>query len=131
MSLWATPASLSACLQGATERWDALGEALLHYAARRDHLVTTVRPALQAGTWVISDRFADSTMAYQGFGLGLGAELIEALEKVRASSCDGLHSTVLLARQRFIDVAGELNAEYDLRTDHGGREGVQWPPDPS
>ena len=58
-------------------------------------------------------------------------ELIEALEKVRASSCDGLHSTVLLARQRFIDVAGELNAEYDLRTDHGGREGVEWPPDPS
>ena len=67
-------------VQGAPGRWDALGEALLHYAARRDHLVTTVRPALQAGTWVVCDRFADSTMAYQGFGLGLGAELIAALD---------------------------------------------------
>ncbi len=67
-------------VQGAPGRWDALGEALLHYAARRDHLVTTVRPALHAGTWVICDRFADSTMAYQGFGLGLGAELIAALD---------------------------------------------------
>lgn len=67
-------------VQGAPGRWDALGEALLHYAARRDHLVTTVRPALQAGTWVICDRFADSTMAYQGFGLGLGAEPIAALD---------------------------------------------------
>ena len=68
-------------VQGAPGRWDALAEALLHYAARRDHLVTTVRPALEAGTWVISDRFADSTMAYQGFGLGLGAELIAALDE--------------------------------------------------
>ncbi len=67
-------------VQGAPGRWDAMGEALLHYAARRDHLLTTVRPALQAGTWVICDRFADSTMAYQGFGLGLGAELIAALD---------------------------------------------------
>ncbi len=67
-------------VQGVPGRWDALGEALLHYAARRDHLVTTVRPALQAGTWVICDRFADSTMAYQGFGLGLGAEPIAALD---------------------------------------------------
>ncbi len=67
-------------VQGAPGRWDALGEALLHYAARRDHLVTTVRPALEAGTWVVCDRFADSTMAYQGFGLGLGAELIAALD---------------------------------------------------
>ncbi len=68
-------------VHGAPGRWDAVGETLLHYAARRDHLVTTVRPALQAGTWVISDRFADSTMAYQGFGLGLGAELIAALDE--------------------------------------------------
>lgn len=67
-------------VQGAPGRWDAVAETLLHYAARRDHLVTTVRPALDAGTWVISDRFADSTMAYQGYGHGLGAELIAALD---------------------------------------------------
>ncbi len=66
-------------VRGAPDRWDAVSEALLHYAARRDHLVHTVRPAIAAGTWVISDRFADSTMAYQGYGHGLGRELIDTL----------------------------------------------------
>lgn len=66
-------------VDGATDRWDAVSEALLHFAARRDHLVRTVWPALDRGEWVISDRFADSTMAYQGYGLGLGRALIESL----------------------------------------------------
>ncbi len=69
-------------VEGAAGRWDALGEALLHYAARRDHLVTTVWPALEAGRWVISDRFADSTMAYQGHGRGLEPEVIETLHRL-------------------------------------------------
>lgn len=56
---------------GETDRWDATSELLLHAAARRDHLVRTVWPALEAGRWVVSDRFADSTMAYQGSGHGL------------------------------------------------------------
>ena len=56
---------------GETDRWDAPSELLLHAAARRDHLVRTVWPALAAGRWVVSDRFADSTMAYQGSGHGL------------------------------------------------------------
>ncbi len=51
---------------GAPERWDAMTEALLHFAARREHLVGRVLPAMEAGRWVVSDRFADSTMAYQG-----------------------------------------------------------------
>jgi dTMP kinase len=46
-------------------------ETLLHFAARRDHLTKTVRPALERGAWVVCDRFADSTMAYQGYGHGL------------------------------------------------------------
>ena len=58
-------------VEGPVERWDGLTEALLHYAARRDHLRTTVWPTLQRGAWVISDRFADSTRAYQGYGHGL------------------------------------------------------------
>jgi dTMP kinase len=64
---------------GAPERWDAMTEALLHFAARREHLIRTVLPALEAGSWVVSDRFADSTMAYQGYGHGLGAGPIEML----------------------------------------------------
>jgi len=66
-------------VDGATDRWDGVSEALLHFAARREHLVRTVWPALEHGDWVISDRFADSTMAYQGYGLGLGRALVEAL----------------------------------------------------
>lgn len=45
-------------------------ETLLHFAARADHLARTIRPALAAGSWVVSDRFFDSTMAYQGYGQG-------------------------------------------------------------
>lgn len=58
-------------VRGAADRWDGETETLLHYAARRDHLRRTIDPALQAGVWVISDRFNDSTLAYQGYGHGL------------------------------------------------------------
>jgi len=64
---------------GAAGRWDAMTEALLHFAARRDHLVQTVEPALSRGGWVVCDRFADSTMAYQGIAQGLGAVFIDRL----------------------------------------------------
>ncbi len=66
-------------VEGAVDRWDPLSELLLHSVARREHLVTTVRPALKAGKWVVSDRFADSTMAYQGYGHGLGREAVESV----------------------------------------------------
>ncbi len=66
-------------VQGEVARWDGLTEALLHSAARRDHLVRTVWPALSRGAWVLSDRFADSTQAYQGYGHGLPLDTIAAL----------------------------------------------------
>jgi dTMP kinase len=69
-------------VDGAVERWDGVTEALLHFAARRDHLVRTVWPALERGAWVISDRFADSTLAYQGFGHGLDPAAIDSLYRV-------------------------------------------------
>jgi dTMP kinase len=69
----------SLLVEGDPGRWRPATEALLHFAARHEHLHTTVLPALERGAWVISDRFADSTMAYQGYGLGLGREMIETL----------------------------------------------------
>ncbi len=54
--------------------WDSLTEAMLHFAARREHVVRSIRPMLAAGAWVICDRFADSTLAYQGAGQGLAYE---------------------------------------------------------
>jgi dTMP kinase len=64
---------------GAGDRWDAMTEGLLHFAARREHLRSVVWPNLAAGQWVLSDRFADSTLAYQGYGHGLGRAPIEQL----------------------------------------------------
>jgi dTMP kinase len=66
-------------LGGAVERWDAHTETLLLSAARRDHLVRRVWPALERGEWVISDRFADSTSAYQGAAQGIAAPDLAAL----------------------------------------------------
>jgi len=68
-------------VKGDPGRWDGLTEAMLHYAARRNHLVNTVWPAMEAGKVVISDRFADSTMAYQGYGHGIDRAAITTLYK--------------------------------------------------
>ncbi|SEH24713.1 dTMP kinase [Magnetospirillum fulvum] len=69
-------------VSGEPGRWDGITEALLHFAARRDHLLRTIWPALQRGEWVVCDRFADSTLAYQGFGHGLSAETIGSLYRI-------------------------------------------------
>ena len=68
-------------LDGADERWDAVGETLLFYAARRDHVTRRIKPALDQGSWVVCDRFADSTLAYQGYGRGLPLAELQALHR--------------------------------------------------
>jgi dTMP kinase len=68
-------------LEGERERWDAVSEALLLYAARRDHVERLIRPALDAGSWIVADRFADSTLAYQGYGRGLPLADLDALHR--------------------------------------------------
>ena len=67
-------------LNGDAGRWSPATETLLMFAARSDHLERTVRPALEAGRWVVCDRFADSSRAYQGAGGGAPAEFIETLD---------------------------------------------------
>jgi len=69
-------------VEGPVERWDGTTEALLHFAARREHLRSTVWPALKRGEWVVSDRFADSTLAYQGYGHGIEPRIFEQLYAV-------------------------------------------------
>jgi dTMP kinase len=71
-------------VEGPAERWDGTTEALLHFAARREHLRSIVWPALKRGDWVISDRFADSTLAYQGYGHGVDRKIFDELYKVAA-----------------------------------------------
>ena len=66
-------------VEGEAGRWDPVAETLLHLAARRQHLVRKVRPALARGEWVLCDRFLDSTRAYQGAGQAVPPAIIESL----------------------------------------------------
>ncbi len=66
-------------VSGDTARWQPMTEALLHTAARVEHVKNLVQPTLATGTWVISDRYVDSTRAYQGSAQGVGAEAVLAL----------------------------------------------------
>ena len=66
-------------LGGSEDRWTARSEALLFAAARADHFERTVAPALNAGRWVVCDRFVDSSLAYQGGAGGLGIEVVREL----------------------------------------------------
>ncbi|HRW29297.1 MAG TPA: dTMP kinase, partial [Emcibacteraceae bacterium] len=67
---------------GGTDKWQPMTEALLHNAARAEHLDVTVKPALAAGKWVISDRYTDSTIAYQGYGQGISTETLLDLHRL-------------------------------------------------
>jgi dTMP kinase len=71
-------------LKGEPGRWDGVGEALLMVAARRAHLTATILPALARGDWVVCDRFADSTTAYQGHGAGVPLDALAELHRLIA-----------------------------------------------
>jgi dTMP kinase len=58
-------------VNGDKGRWDAWSETLLLWAARRDHVENVIKPALARGSWILCDRFFDSTIAYQGYAGGL------------------------------------------------------------
>jgi len=66
-------------LSGPADRWSSKAETLLFAAARADHFERTIEPALKSGRWVVCDRFADSSLAYQGGAGGLGIETVREL----------------------------------------------------
>ncbi|HVE01408.1 MAG TPA: dTMP kinase [Sphingomicrobium sp.] len=66
-------------LTGDDDRWGAEAEALLFAAARTDHVDKVIRPAIEEGKWVLSDRFIDSSLAYQGGARELGIEAVRAI----------------------------------------------------
>jgi dTMP kinase len=74
-------------LSGADDRWSAPAEALLFAAARADHVDHVIRPALMAGQWVLSDRFVDSSLAYQGGAAGLGIDAVRAINAFAIGDC--------------------------------------------
>lgn len=72
----------SLLVEGDPQKWDSMTELLLMYAARRAHLRDTIWPALDAGQWVVSDRFADSSRAFQGIAGNLGLETVDRIHQV-------------------------------------------------
>ncbi len=74
-------------LSGGAARYGAIGEAILFSAARIDHIDATIAPALKRGEWVVSDRFLDSTRAYQGAAGRLDPALVASLERVAVGAC--------------------------------------------
>jgi dTMP kinase len=91
-------------LEGGDDRWTAEAEALLFAAARADHVAKTIRPALERGAWVLSDRFLDSSLAYQGGALELG---IEAVRRLHDFGSKGF----LPDRTLLLELPGEAVAE--------------------
>ncbi len=83
-------------LRGSDDRWGAQAEALLFAAARADHVQKTILPALEAGTWVLSDRFVDSSLAYQGGAGGLGIEHVRDINAFGIGDCFPDRSLILV-----------------------------------
>jgi dTMP kinase len=88
-----------------------LVETMLLFAARADHVTRVIRPALQAGSWVVCDRFSDATMAYQGAGKGVPFALIQTLS-------EAAHPGLLPDRTLVFDCAYEVARE---RLAHSGK----------
>ena len=84
------------------EAMDPVAETLLVFAARADHVRKVIRPALERGTWVVCDRFTDASIAYQGGGKGVSAELI-------ASLAVAAHPGVLPDRTLVFDCSYEVS----------------------
>ena len=101
--------------------WEPRAEALLFAAARSDHVERRIRPALEAGRWVICDRFIDSTRAYQGGGGGLSDGDIMALHEVGSGGL--LPDLTVLLSLPAGDAAERLAArDVDGSDRIGGRE---------
>ena len=90
--------------------WGAQAEALLFAAARADHVARRIRPALEAGRWVVCDRFVDSSRAYQGVAGGVGDEVIRALHDIGSG---GLRPDLTLLIEVDPDTAAGRLAQRD------------------
>ena len=101
-------------LEGEETRWNPRAEALLFAAARSDHIDKTILPALERGEWVLSDRFLDSSLAYQGEAGGLGLEAVRDLH--RFGSLDYLPDRTLVLQ---LDES-EAGARARNRDGHSG-----------
>lgn len=116
-------------LQGKSEEWGPSAEAILFAAARLDHVNSMIRPNLESDKWVLSDRFHDSTRAYQGLNGGVPTKLIGSLEEL---ALDGTRPdmTILIDMdpERAFERVRKRAAEdgLDLPPDRYEKENLNW-----
>jgi dTMP kinase len=109
-------------LTGGADRWSPRAEALLFAAARADHIEKTIRPALERGAWVLSDRFLDSSRAYQGQGDLTDADIV-TLHRIGSGGFLPDRTLVLtLAEEQAADRARARDGDVADRI--GGRDGA-------
>ena len=75
-------------VNGETDKWRPLTETLLHFAARHEHISRLVQPALENGQWILCDRFADSTTAYQGYAQNIELDTISTLYRLAVGNLE-------------------------------------------
>lgn len=107
-------------LEGTSDRWSGMTELLLMYAARLDHVEKLIIPALERGVWVISDRFADSSLAYQGYARGLGAGRVKDVHEAVMSGFEP-DLTILfdmdpVLAQKRVETRGEGLTRFDAES---------------
>ncbi len=107
-------------LQGDVDRWTPEVEALLFAAARGDHVAKTIRPALDHGKWVLSDRFIDSSLAYQGDAGRVGADAVLKLHQIGSRGL--LPDRTLILDLPVFDASFREFARDDGKLDRFGRK---------
>ena len=107
-------------LEGTKDRWSGMTELLLMYAARLDHVEKLIKPALERGVWVVSDRFSDSSLAYQGYARGLGANKVKSVHEAVMDGF-GPDLTILfdidpILAQKRVETRGEELSRFDAES---------------
>ena len=100
-------------LTGAEDRWSPQAEALLFAAARADHVEKIIRPAIERGAWVLSDRFVHSSLAYQGGAGGLGIDTVRAINAFGIGDCFPDRTLVLALAEGGARARARDNEESD------------------
>jgi dTMP kinase len=114
-------------LSGKAKHLGPMGEALLFYVARDSHLELTIRPALERGSWVVCDRFHDSTRAYQGAAGGVPIATLDALERIIVGDTQPDLTLLLdLPAEEGLKRAAKRAEESEQQADHFESMGLRF-----
>ncbi len=109
-------------VNGDPEKWDSMTELLLMVAARRAHLRDTIWPTLEKGSWVLSDRFADSSRAFQGIAGELGLDMVDKMHKLSIGDFNPDFVLILDIDERVALARAEARGTGEDRFEKKGNE---------